>query len=101
MPIPDLLKPSDYEFYRKLPMPEGGWPDRETTKALRKSDDIAHDNIKQLVRENDRLRAALIDLHRKQRRWIKILLTCFVTLAGAVASLFAWLIPFAVKGMAK
>lgn len=99
MPIPDLLKPS--AFYRELPMPSDGWPDRETPRALRKSLDKAHDNLKLMLKENHTLRGALIDLHRKQRRWIKILLTCFVTLAGAVASLFAWLIPFAVKGMAK
>jgi hypothetical protein len=101
MPDPELLKPSDHEFYHRVPMPDRGWPDRENPRALRQSLDKAHDNVKQLVRENDKMRGALIGLKRQQRKWLKILLACLGVLATAIGSIFGWLIPYAVHGMAK
>jgi hypothetical protein len=101
MPIPDLLKPTDYEFYRQVPMPKGGWPDRENPKALRKSLDKAHDNLGQVVRENDRLRKALIMFSQRQTLWIKIVISALGVLAASVCSILGWLIPYAIRGMAK
>jgi len=99
--IPELLRPSDAEFYHQIPKPKEGWPDRDNPAALRKSLDLAHDNLKVLVAENDRLRAALLTLHRKLRFWIRVSVTALGILGSAMAGLLGWLIPYAVKGMAR
>jgi nitrate/nitrite-specific signal transduction histidine kinase len=82
-------------------MPKGGWPDRENPKALRKSLDKAHDNLGQVVRENDRLRKALIMFSQRQTLWIKIVISALGVLAASVCSILGWLIPYAIRGMAK
>lgn len=101
VPIPELLKPTDYEFYRAEPKPAGGWPDRANPKALLKSLDKAHDNLHHALRENDRLRLALLGLHRIQRWQLRI----FIALMAATWTALGWalnfLIPYAVHGMAK
>jgi hypothetical protein len=95
--LDEFLKPPDYEFYRREDMPPEGWPDRESQKALRKSCDRVHDNMRVLVRENDRLRAAVIELRRRQR-------ICWaISLAAAIGmfSVFGYLLPYALHGMAR
>jgi hypothetical protein len=99
--ILELLEPSGYEFYRKEPKPATGWPERDTPKALLKSLDKAHDNLSHALRENDRLRLALIELHRRQRWQLRV----FIALTAATWSALGWvfnlLIPYAIHGMAK
>lgn len=95
--LDELLREPKYEFYRREDMPADGWPNRETPKALRKSCDRVHDNMRVLVNENDRLRAALIELRRRQR-------ICWgISLAAAIGmfSILGYLLPYALHGMAK
>jgi hypothetical protein len=97
--ITELLKPSDYVYYEQQPMPLEGWPDRDAPKALRKALDKAHDNVAHLVTEKDHLRAALLEMHEKQRRQLKI----FIAVMSTTWSVLGWalhlLIPYAIHGM--
>lgn len=95
--LDELLRPPEYEYYRHEDMPPGGWPSRDSAKALRKSCDRVHDNMRVLVTENDRLRAAVIELRRRQRICWGIGL---FSVAGMV-SIIVWLFPYAIHGMAK
>jgi len=81
-------------------MPLGGWPKRDSPEALRLALDKCHDNVRQLLRENDRLRKALLELNQQQTFWVKVLVTASGVLATGVGSIFAWLIPYAIRGMA-
>lgn len=75
--------------------------ERTTPETLLKSLDKAHDNLHHALRENDRLRLALLELHRSQRWQLKI----FIALMAAVWTAHGWalnfLIPYAVHGMSK
>lgn len=95
--LDELLREPKYEFYKREDMPAEGWPNRDTPKALRKSCDRVHDNMRVLVNENDRLRAAVLELRRRQRICWGISLTAAIGMLG----MLAWLIPYAVKGMSK
>jgi len=99
--LPELLAPSDYQPYVALPRPPQGWPDRDSPKALRKSLDKAHDNLHHSIRDNDRLRRALIELHARQRWQLKI----FLALMGLTWTALGWalnlLIPYAIHGMSR
>ena len=100
-PIPDLLRPSDYEYYRAQLLPGERLPPRDTNAALRRSLDKAHDNLRMVVRENDRLRLALLKMHARQK-W---LLRAFIVLMGvtwsALGGVVKFLLPYAIRGMAK
>jgi len=92
--LEELLRPDSHVYYRQEEMPDQGWPDRDSPQAVRKALDCAHDNMKALVRENDRLRRVLIESQRRHRRQLGTIWTGFI-------GLMAWLVPFAVKGMAR
>lgn len=96
-----LLEPSEYEFYRQLDKPPEGWPPRNTLEALEKSDNKAHDNARMLVRENDKLRAALIKLHKSGRFHLRIFILAMCLTWSALGWMLSLLIPYAVHGMAK
>lgn len=99
--IPDLLKPSDYEFYRAEPKPANGWPDRDSPKALLKSLDKAHDNLHHALRVNDRLRLALLELHKRQRWQLRIFIALMAATWSALGWVFNLLVPYAIHGMTK
>lgn len=108
MKISDLLRPPDYTPYVELPKPPEGWPPRDSLPALRKSLDKAHDNLKHVVRENDRLRAASLALYQEKMRsdrrhkWqLRILYTLIGLTWAAIWGLLQWLIPYAIHGMAR
>jgi len=42
-------------FYRQVPRPAGGWPDRTTPEALKKAADVAHTNLEALRKANSSL----------------------------------------------
>jgi hypothetical protein len=99
--IAELLSESDYQPYVARPCPPGGWPNRDSLPTLRKSLDKAHDNLRHALRENDRLRAALLALHQRQRWQLRI----FLTVMGITWTALGWalnlLIPYAIHGMAR
>lgn len=95
--LDEFLKPPNHEFYKREDMPADGWPSRDTPKALQKSCDRVHDNMRVLVRENDHLRAAILELRRRQR----ICWGISITAAVGMISMLGWLIPYAVRGMAR
>lgn len=99
--IPELLRPSDYEYYKAVPLPYGMLPRRDTPEALRKSLDKAHDNLRATVRENDRLRLALLTMHRRQKWGLRIFIALQALSWSALGGVIKWLIPYAVQGMAK
>jgi len=100
-PIDDLLRPSDFAYYRAIPLVPGRLPRRDTPEALRKSADKAHDNLRAVVRENDRLRLALLKMHRRQKWGLR----GFTALLGFTWSVMGWIVklvlPCVLKAMAK
>jgi len=82
-------------------------PEDLTPEKLAKAGDKAHDNIKLLIRDRDRLQAnqlvlnkqnaALLDARKWQRIW-NLILTAGL---GALGWTVKVLIPLALKGMAK
>lgn len=110
MPIPDLLfgkipEPRKLELYRQVPMPPEGWPDGTTPQALKASCDKAHDNLKVVVRDRDRLQHEVIEVRRDAalaQRWqLKIFLSLMGATWAVLGGLLKWLIPFAIRGMTK
>lgn len=99
--IPDLLRPSDHEYYRPTQRPISGWPERDSPHALRKSLDKAHDNLHHAIRDNDRLRAALLKVAGRQKWQLKV----FIVLMGITWSGIGWilnvLIQFVMHGLAR
>jgi len=70
------------EFYRTKPQPRQGWPPRDTPAALLNSANLAHDNVRRLVRVNDRMRRDQFEVIKllKRERWKNRLL------AGAIVA---------------
>jgi len=105
--ISDLLQPSDFEFYRpgQKPTPAslpGYKPQRrDSPEQLLKALNVAHNNIRQLVTEKDQLKAASLELYKKQRTLFKIFLWVMGVTWTMVGWLLKFLIPYAVHGMAK
>lgn len=99
--LAELLAPSGYEPYVARPCPPEGWTSRDSLPAVRKSLDKAHDNLRHALRENDRLRAALLALHQRQRWQVKI----FLAVLGITWTVLGWalrlLIPYAIHGMSR
>lgn len=100
--IPELLRPSDYAYYTAIPShPRAIWPDRDTVPALRKSLDKAHDNLRHLVSENDRLRSAVFKLHRRIRWLLKVFIALMLVTWSAFAGIVKFLLPYAIQGMQR
>jgi hypothetical protein len=101
--LSELLQPSGFEFYRSEAMPHEGAPlkRRDSPEALLKSLNTAHNNTRQLITENDHLRAGLLQLHKVQRRQLKIFLALMGLTWTTVGWVLKFLIPYAIHGMAK
>lgn len=102
--VGQLLEPPSHQYYRQIDKPEGGWPKRDTAKALADSLTKSHDNIKALVHENDRLRKAGLVMDARQRwmlKWGKRILWAIGIVLGGTWTVLAYMVPYAVKGMAK
>jgi hypothetical protein len=100
--IPELLRPSDFEYYRPMPQrPRSGWPRRDSLLDCRKSLDKAHENLRHLVRENDRLRAALIKMHERQRWIVKVSIALFTGSWGLFAAVLKLFLPALLRSIAK
>jgi hypothetical protein len=75
MPDPRVLQPNSREFYEKPTLmpdfyefrlkPKEGWPERNTPEAMERALNLAHDNIRKLVRVNDVLRHDQGDLSKE------------------------------------
>lgn len=100
--IPELLQPSDYQYYHAIPMSPGlPPPRRDTIEALKKSLDKAHDNLRMAVRQNDHLRLALLKMHRQQKWLLKIFIALMLCTWSVLGSLLKFLLPYAIHGLAK
>ena len=101
-PIDELLRPSDYEYYRPMtPRPRAGWPRRDSLQDCRKSLDKAHENLRHLVRENDRLRAALLEIKERQRWTLKVFIALFTGSWGLFAAVLKLFLPALLRGLVK
>lgn len=92
------------DFYHQRPQPPGGWQKRNDPDALVESLDKAHDNIKRLIRDNDRMRAdtwALIGELKKQRKYVIAAWGAVLTLGGFVLWIAKDLGPYVLKGIAN
>jgi hypothetical protein len=59
-------------FYRQVPRPPDGWPDRTTPEALKKAADIAHTNSEALRKSNNSLVLQVLHLQgevKTARNW--------------------------------
>lgn len=99
--LKELLKPSKHKYYEQIPMPPRGWPERETPEALRKSLDKCHDIQHAVLRENDRLRKVVLDLYEAQRWLLKLFIALMLGTWTVMGGVLKWLIPYAIRGMAK
>ena len=77
MKDPNLIEGYSLEpikpFYRQVPRPPEGWPDRTTNQALKKAADIAHKNDETLRRaNNDLLRQIDAQRGRIENLWVAI-----------------------------
>lgn len=72
MQDPNLLAPTDFEYYVQRPGVKRDWS-RPSEAELVKSVNTAHMFVRQLVTEKDLLRRKMTNTIRWQRIWIKIL----------------------------
>ena len=105
MPDPNLIGPSDEEFYRILPPPPGGWKPRlPTPEVLQKSLDVAHDNIRKLVASNDQQRVVILHMEsevRQYKLWLKGSWAALLVTWALLGWVVKFLLPYAIHGMAK
>jgi hypothetical protein len=103
MPADDVLRPSDWEFYQSLekwaPPAEPESP--RSPEELTKDANRAHDNLKELVAERDRLQKAVILLTTRTKWLMRLLVASWVSWIGAFVYIFKWAAPWIVKGMMK
>lgn len=93
--------PAD-EYYKPQPEPPGGWPKRTepTVEQLNR----AHQNIRQLVLEKDRIIQqgnALCEELKRERRWRRWLTAAFAATWVSIYCVLKYLIPYAIKGMLR
>jgi len=92
------------DFYQQRPEPPAGWPDRRDGDQLVRSLDKAHDNIKLLVRDNDRMRAdmwSVVKQLKRQRKYVIAAWGAVVTVGGFVFWIAKDLAPYVLKGIAN
>ncbi len=107
----DILRPSDYEFYRPIEAPPGGFPGYDkprSTTQLQVDLNIAHDRLKQQVRVNDKLLSQIAKLSKtleREKQWRNWLLTALIltwtSWAGAIWWASKVLAPVIVKGLSQ
>jgi hypothetical protein len=100
MPDPDVLEPVSFRYYSMRHPPSGGWQGYDKPRGpyqLQADLNVAHDNIKKLVREKDLFKQYMDAQLKRERFWRKVI-TALV--AGAWSTIL-YLIPYAIKGMAK
>jgi hypothetical protein len=108
---PNLLLPSDYEYFHQLDPPEGGWPGYDRPRSLSQLQrDLNHalDSLKRQVSVNDKLRAGQLKLEaqlERERRWRKLLLSFLAATWIGWITVDWWLIkviaPVLVRGLGK
>lgn len=91
--------PAD-EYYKHRDAPPMGWPKRRvpTVEQL----DRAHDNIRKLVAEKDRIIAAAnaqAEVLEKERKWRKWILGAFGFTWLCFYGVLKFMIPYVIKGM--
>jgi hypothetical protein len=106
-PDDEILRPADYEFYRIVQKWESPRQAR-TPEQLTLDANKAHDNIKVLVMERDRLQEALLAVNEeleKARKWQRWLVSALVLTWTSWAAVVWWaskvLAPIVIKGLAK
>ena len=96
------IEPLDpQEYYDQKPPPPGGWPKR--TVPTIKDLDRAHDNLKKLVQEKDRIiEQANAQAHAldRERRWRKSMIAAFIATWTTILWILKLLVPYALKGLA-
>ena len=105
----DILRPCDYEYYRPIPPPPGGFPGYEKLRSpqqLQLDLNVAHDRIKQQVRVNDKLLFSMQRMEKElaqERKWRKLLTTALGLSWASWISAVWWLSkvisPLIIKGI--
>ena len=99
----DVLRPSDWEFYQSLekwsppPSPE----EPRSPEQLTNDSNRAHDNLKELVVERDRLQRAVLRLTTRCQLLMRVLVASWVLWIGVFWAGIKWAVPWIVKGMMK
>lgn len=91
--------PAD-EFYKSQDRPPLGWKKR--TAPTIEDMNRAHENIRKLVAEKDRIieqSNTLVEVLRKERRWRKVLMGALGATWATIGVALKILIPYAVKGL--
>src|ERR1051325_2916283 len=102
--ISELLEPSDFQFYRPGQKPSpvsvpGYKPQRrDSNEQLLKALNVAHTNIRQLVTENNQIKAGSLQLHKTQKLQLKLFLAAMGVTWTIVGWVLKFLIPYAVHG---
>ena len=104
-PDDEVLRPADYEFYRIVEKWEAPREVRDPAQ-LTLDANKAHDNIKVLVLERDRLQEAVIKLNKsleREKQWRNWLTTALILTWTSWAGVAWWvtkvLAPVIVKGL--
>ena len=122
---PDVIQPSDREYYRQIDPPPGGFRSYSRPRTLEQlQDDLnrAHanlkkqqhvndnlyDNLKKQVRANDSLYGEVLEMSKqlgKAYRWIKWITTALVLTWVSWIGIIAWLTklaaPYLIKGWSQ
>jgi len=94
---PPKLDPRIWHVYHQSQGIFPGYDELRDPSRLQRDINCAHDHIRILVHTNDALMANLM----YERAWRKLLLWALGATWAGIGGLLAWLIPFAVKGMAR
>jgi hypothetical protein len=97
----DILRPSDWEFYRHAQRWEKHPEVPRSPEELTKDANIAHDNLKELVAERDRLQKVVLVLNARTVWLVRLVIASNVIWASAFFYVFRWAAPWIVKGMMK
>jgi hypothetical protein len=105
---PNYIGPTEYEYYKQVYPPKRSNYTQRTPAELTRDINVAHDNLRQQVRINDKLVAWNRQLEKqlgKEKFWRKMLVSAlgltWLSWAGAFWYVFKLAAPLIVKGMAK
>ncbi len=88
------------QYYKKQSTPPFGWQQR-TTPTIGQMN-VAHENIRKLVSEKDRIiqqSNGLVEVLKKERKWRKWMIAAFLATWSTIGYVAKILLPYAIKGM--
>jgi hypothetical protein len=101
---PNYIDPTDYEYYKQLNPPRHSNYFNRTPQEMARDINIAHDNLRQQMRINDRLVAQIRDLIKqldRERKWRKLLSAALGLTWAVIWYVIKFAAPLIVKGLAK